>query len=177
MNAPVPPDIYRVVTDMEALHEAFRDRVEDMDVSRLELDAAAGFTPGYASKLLCDPPIKYIGKNSLAKMLKGTGLAIALVVNDGKLPKAERRKYKIGRIRMAEPAASEVKQKQQEIPEIPKELSKVAQEQTRSLTRMQELGFMGGIASGKKRRAKAMRKRELQRKRAHAARLRWAKPK
>jgi molybdopterin-guanine dinucleotide biosynthesis protein len=40
---------------------------------------------------------------------------------------------------------------------------------------MQILGKVGGKASGKTRRAKAMRRRKLQRIRSHAARMRWSK--
>src|SRR4051812_15399498 len=98
MTAP-QPEIYRIVTDMEALHEAFRDRVEDMDVSRIELDAMAGLTPGYASKLLCDPPMKFVGKETLGKMLKGTGLRLAVIVDNGSAPApSTKRKYRIGRL-------------------------------------------------------------------------------
>lgn len=165
----IAPEIYRVVTDMEALHEAFRDRVEDLNVSRIELDAAAGFTPGYASKLLCDPPMKFVGKETLAKMLKGTGLAIALVVDDGKLPKAEQRKYKIGRIRAA--AASI----EQNVQETPVSLEQLVREHMRNIGAK---GNANGAASnGGKRRAKAMKARARQRAASHAARMRWSKAK
>lgn len=75
-------ELYRVVTDFEGLHEAFRDRVEDLEVTRQELDAVSGLQPGYSAKLLCDPPIKSIGKQSLPKMLKATGMALVLVIDD-----------------------------------------------------------------------------------------------
>lgn len=75
-------EIYRVVTDMEGLHEAFIDRVEDLNVTRLAIDEAGGFTGGHSAKLLCNPPIKNIGKVSLGKLLKATGMALVMVVDD-----------------------------------------------------------------------------------------------
>lgn len=85
----LPPDliddryeIYRVVTDMDALHEGFRDRVEDLQVTQLSLDQAGGLQNGYAGKLLCNPPIKSFGRESLPRMLKATGMALVLVIDD-----------------------------------------------------------------------------------------------
>lgn len=84
-----PPDLidnryelYRVVTDLEGLHEAFRDRVEDLQITRLEFDAAGGLQPGYGSKLLCNPPMKSFGRESLPRSLKATGMALVLVIDD-----------------------------------------------------------------------------------------------
>lgn len=75
-------EIYRIVTDMEGLHEAFIDRVEDLNVTRLAIDEAGGFTGGHSAKILCNPPIKNIGKVSLGKLLKATGMALVMVVDD-----------------------------------------------------------------------------------------------
>jgi hypothetical protein len=163
-------EIYRVVTDMEALHEAFRDRVEDMDVSRLELDAVAGLTPGYSSKLLCDPPMKFVGRETLPKMLKGTGLAIALVVDDGSLAAKSadvpKRKYKIGRIRSAPSIPTEIKEMPVNIEELVKNVMSA---------RMREIGMKGNKSV--KRKAKEAARRARQRKASHAARMRWSKAK
>lgn len=75
-------EVFRVVTDMEALHEAFRDRVEDLQVTRIAVDVAGRLTPGYSSKLLCEPPMKLLGLTSLPRMLKATGMALVLVIDD-----------------------------------------------------------------------------------------------
>lgn len=75
-------EIYRVVTDYEALHEGLIDRVEDLNVSRITIDEEGGFQPGYASKLLCNPPMKNLGPKTLGGMLKATGMALVLVVDD-----------------------------------------------------------------------------------------------
>ena len=165
MNA--QPEIFRIVTDMEALHEAVRDRVEDMNISRIEFDAHADLPSGYSGKLLSDPPKKFMGKKTLPKILKGTGLAIALIVDDGKLPAdLPVRKYKIGRLRTA---ALSIDEKVQEIPISLEQLMK---------ERMRELGRKGGKMGGSKggkRRAETMKKRARQRAASHAARMRWAK--
>jgi hypothetical protein len=73
---------YRIVLDYEALLEGFRDRVEDLDVPRFEINEAGGFTTRYAEKLLCDPPMKTLGMHSLGRMLKATGMALVLVIDD-----------------------------------------------------------------------------------------------
>lgn len=75
-------ELYRVVTDMDALHEAFRDRVEDLQVTQLSVDQAGGLQNGYSGKLLCNPPIKSFGRESLPRMLKATGMALILVIDD-----------------------------------------------------------------------------------------------
>lgn len=75
-------ELYRVITDMDALHEGFRDRVEELQATRLEIDAAGKLQPGYSAKLLCDPPIKSFGRESLPRMLKATGMALVLVIDD-----------------------------------------------------------------------------------------------
>lgn len=75
-------ELYRVVTDMDALHEAFRDRVEDLQVTHLSIDEAGGLQNGYSGKLLCTPPIKSFGRESLPRMLKATGMALILVIDD-----------------------------------------------------------------------------------------------
>jgi hypothetical protein len=75
-------EVYRVVLDYEALLEGFTDRIEDLNVSRITIDEAGEFTPGHASKILCNPPMKMLGMRTLGKMLKATGMALVLVVDD-----------------------------------------------------------------------------------------------
>jgi len=91
MNAPIAPEtmmvddkyeVYRVVLDYEALLEGFTDRIEDLNVSRITIDEAGEFTPGHSSKILCNPPMKMLGMRTLGKMLKATGMALVLVVDD-----------------------------------------------------------------------------------------------
>ena len=83
MTATLPGElIYRVVTDFEALHEMLRDRIEDLNVSRLSIDEAGGFTPGYSAKLLCNPPMRMLSRESLGRMLAATGMVLIGVVDD-----------------------------------------------------------------------------------------------
>ena len=112
MGAPVPEliegrfEVYRIVTDMEALYEGFIDRVEDLGVTRLAVDEAGGFTGGHSAKILCTPPIKHLGKISLPKMLKATGMALILVIDDerfapvkAKMAKRKKHMRAVARIR------------------------------------------------------------------------------
>jgi hypothetical protein len=83
MSATLPGElIYRVILDYEALHEMFRDRVEDLNTSRDSIDVAGKFTPGYAAKLLCNPPMRMLSRESLGKMLDATGMVLVAVVDD-----------------------------------------------------------------------------------------------
>lgn len=98
MNAVVPPDmiddrfeIYRVVTDYAALCEAFSERVEDLQATRLGVDAAGGFALGHASTLLCRPQIKGYGPESLTHMLKATGMVMVLAIDDEQFAKVRER--------------------------------------------------------------------------------------
>lgn len=75
-------ELYRVITDMDALHEGFRDRVEELQATREGLDEAGQLQSGYSGKLLCNPPMKSFGRQSLPGMLKATGMALILVIDD-----------------------------------------------------------------------------------------------
>jgi hypothetical protein len=90
MTATLPGElIYRVILDYEALHEMFRDRVEDLNASRISIDEAGGFTPGYAGKLLCNPPMRMLSRESLGKMLDATGMVLVAVVDDERFQKVK----------------------------------------------------------------------------------------
>ena len=56
--------------------------MEDLGATRISLDDAGEFTPGYSAKLLCQPPMRAIGKDSLPKLLKATGMVLVLVIDD-----------------------------------------------------------------------------------------------
>jgi hypothetical protein len=77
--------LYRIVTDLEGLREAFVDRIDDLDVPMTEIDFAGQLTRGNCQKILCNSEAKWsrsFGWKSLAKMLQGTGMVIALIVDD-----------------------------------------------------------------------------------------------
>lgn len=79
-------ELYRVILDYEALQDGFIDRVDEMEVPLTEVDAAGGLTRGNTQKLLVKNPeakwARKFGWDSLGKVLKGTGLALLLVVDD-----------------------------------------------------------------------------------------------
>jgi hypothetical protein len=75
-------EAYRIVEDYDALCEALSERVEDLEATRLGVDAAGGFASGHASTLLCRPQIKGYGPVSLTRMLRATGLTLVLAIDD-----------------------------------------------------------------------------------------------
>jgi hypothetical protein len=84
--ASLPPGaIFRIVTDLDGIKEAFIDRIEDLNVSLTEVDAAGGLTRGNMQKLLSNSNATWsraFGWKSLNKALKGTGLVLAFIVDD-----------------------------------------------------------------------------------------------
>lgn len=98
MNGPMrQPDyeLYRVITDYEALQDGFLDRIDELDTTQ---GAIPGFADGVVQKLLAKNAGRHVketprssrkaslkrsfGWESLGKMLEGTGLALMLVVDD-----------------------------------------------------------------------------------------------
>jgi len=91
-------EIFRIVTDYEALQDGFLDRIDDLNTTLSAIDGTGGFADGNAQKLLtkvggapkreCNKVTRYaprkrsFGWESLGKMLKGTGLALVLVIDD-----------------------------------------------------------------------------------------------
>jgi hypothetical protein len=83
MTAPFEP--YRVILDYEALQDGFLDRIEDLNTTFEQIEAAGGIPRGHASRMLMKSDkrvVKAMGPASLAQMLKGTGLVLALVEDD-----------------------------------------------------------------------------------------------
>jgi hypothetical protein len=80
-------EAYRIVDHYDALCDAFSERVEDIQATRLGVDAAGGFALGHASTLLCRPQIKGYGPESLTHMLKATGMVIVLAIDDERFQK------------------------------------------------------------------------------------------
>ena len=84
-------EAYRIAEDYEALCEAFSDRVEDLQATRLGVDAAGRFAGGHASTLLCNPQIKRYGPTSLSRMLKATGMVIVLAIDNERFAQVRER--------------------------------------------------------------------------------------
>jgi hypothetical protein len=68
-----------IARSYEELHSLLRERVAELDVSRLTLDDAAGLTEGHSSKLLSPRPIKILGKVSLGSVLGALGCALVVI--------------------------------------------------------------------------------------------------
>lgn len=76
---------YRVITDYEALQDGFADRIHELDVPMIEIDAIGDLTMGNTQKLLSKSDAKWarrFGWVSLGKMLKATGLVLVLMIDD-----------------------------------------------------------------------------------------------
>lgn len=95
-------EIYRVIAapsgnepadiSYETLLEGFYDRVEDLNTPRVEIDEAGDFAAGHSAAILAGN--KMLGKTSLGKMLKATGLALVLVVDDARFAAVKARLVK-----------------------------------------------------------------------------------
>lgn len=107
MNAPTDRwEPYRIITDLDGLREVFCDRADDLNISRVTIDVVGELTPGYSSKLLCDPPMRPLTNETIPKMLKATRLVLIAVVDDerfaavkGELSKRKRKVRAVARIK------------------------------------------------------------------------------
>jgi hypothetical protein len=85
MNARPTFDPYRIFLDYEGLEDGFIDRIEDLNTTFDQIDERCGFTRGEMQKLVSKSRERWartFGVVSLGKALKGTGMALALVVID-----------------------------------------------------------------------------------------------
>jgi hypothetical protein len=101
MTAPAPTvrvkideiELFAVVDNYEALQDGFADRIEDLNVTLTEVDEAGGMTRGQTQrrlqKLAADDfrpsatrKCSQFAWKTLGQTLKGTGLALALIVDD-----------------------------------------------------------------------------------------------
>jgi hypothetical protein len=104
-------ELYRVVLDYEALQDAFADRIEDLNTTLTEIDAAGDLTRGNMQRLLgtTDPAAwrpttkrkqsRQFGWETLGKALKGTGMALVLVVDDERFAATKERLAKRRRVK------------------------------------------------------------------------------
>jgi hypothetical protein len=73
------PAVARMISDYNEFIAAVRERVDEIDISRLELDYQAGLTPGHSGKLLGRSLTKGFGKLSLGPVLGAIGCKLLLV--------------------------------------------------------------------------------------------------
>lgn len=79
MSAAAP--FARFVTDYPALVEVIRERCDQMEIARLELDRITGLPDGYAGKVLSKQPVKRLGISTLGPVLECLGLVICVLEN------------------------------------------------------------------------------------------------
>lgn len=68
-----------LVADESDLVAALRQRADELNVSRSEIDAGARLPNGYTSKRLAVPQIKYYGRDAFWNTAESLGLAVLLV--------------------------------------------------------------------------------------------------
>jgi hypothetical protein len=94
------------------IHAALRQRFDALQISRLTIDDGAGLPDGYASKVLCSPPMKGLSVENLCRLLVVAGLRLNLVEDPvalarvtARLPKRDGRAVRVGHQRRpSEPA-------------------------------------------------------------------------
>lgn len=151
------------IRSMGELVEALRVAQIERSISYETIDALSGLQSGYTAKLLAPVPVKNLGPVSTFPLIGALGKALVLV-DDAEQIKLVRGRWKK---RHGTGGASMQMAKRREVA--------VKSEQVEGFALMQMLGRKGGKVSGKKRRAKAVKRRALQRVRSHAARMRWSK--
>lgn len=157
-------ELYRIVGDYEALQDGFLDRIDDLNTTM----ALPSFADGQVQKLLTKNAGKAIarprdhrsasakrtfGWESLAKMLRDTGLALVLVVDDARFEPIKeqlakrRRRREPANARSTRPTWLFTKKKAREMGT--KRFSTMTESQRKRLARK------AGKASGRARRRKA----------------------
>jgi hypothetical protein len=74
--------VLAIIADYDGLWSAVRERVDDLNLTRLELDYLSGAQSGYHSKLLCGAQIKKFGRRSLGDTLGAIGCELALIEDE-----------------------------------------------------------------------------------------------
>jgi hypothetical protein len=98
--------VFASVDSLADIHAALRDRFEALEISRAEIDAAAGLADGYASKLLAAPPIKHFGLMSLFPTLQIAGLRLALIEDPAAAARTAKLKKRVRHKVRCQPAGS-----------------------------------------------------------------------
>jgi hypothetical protein len=157
------------IRSMAELVNALRARRDELDISHETIDAIAGLQSGYASKLLAPRAPRNIGYMSLGDIMGALGIGLQVVEDSEQIQRVAGRWQKRKPQGPRYNAASSGPSKRIEV------LQNTAQSERFAV--MQTLGKMGGIKSGKSRRAKATKRRELRAKRVNAAMIRWSRGK
>jgi hypothetical protein len=93
MDAPAAaPRVVAVVSDYLSLIAAFRTRVAELGINYETLDALAGWTDTYSTKLLAEEPLKTFGPLSFDAMTGATAVQFLMVENPTQLERIKRRR-------------------------------------------------------------------------------------
>ncbi len=71
--------VARMISDYDGLVSAIRARVDEMNISRNELDVQAGVPLGYSGKVLGPSQIKHLGYATMGPILGAIGCKLVLV--------------------------------------------------------------------------------------------------
>jgi hypothetical protein len=74
-----PPRVLAEARTYDELHAALRNRADQLQVSRAQLDYLSGLQSGYCGKLLSKTRIKNFGRQSLGPLLTVLGLCLQVV--------------------------------------------------------------------------------------------------
>lgn len=80
-----------VVKDYDSLIAAIRTRVAELNVAHSTVDAVAGLPSGYTGKLLCDPPVRGIGRIAFGPLLGSLGMKLIAVEDPEALARVRQR--------------------------------------------------------------------------------------
>lgn len=75
------PRILGTVSHYAQLLDLIRTRVAELEITHETLDHVAGLQPGYASKLLCEPPMRRMGPLTLFLVLDALGMSIMITTD------------------------------------------------------------------------------------------------
>ncbi|MEH2468842.1 hypothetical protein V1281_001902 [Nitrobacteraceae bacterium AZCC 2161] len=75
----MPAPFARLISDYNDLVLALRERFDDMEMTRLEIDEQSGLQSGYSGKTLSLTPKKHFGMVSLGPTLGSAGCKLLLV--------------------------------------------------------------------------------------------------
>jgi hypothetical protein len=75
-------EIGRIVNDYQGLMEIFRQRAEELEISRSSIDELSGLANGFAGKALGNQQRKKMGPVSLGPMLQVLGLKMLIIEDE-----------------------------------------------------------------------------------------------
>src|SRR5262245_51215087 len=88
---PAAPRIVCEIRSIDDLHTYFRHRAEEIDVSRLALDAIAGLSAGYCSSLLEPKPLQRLTLSNVPLVAGAMALRLVLVEDPADVARMQRR--------------------------------------------------------------------------------------